>query len=91
MYVTVITDEDRTRANERLDAYLEQHYGQAAAVMRSRQACYAGPNGGLAEWLHGYARAGVIHLVVRFAGDHERHLETLAALRGKLMPPIPCD
>jgi hypothetical protein len=44
MYLTVITDEDRTRANERL--YLEQYYGQCAAVMRSRQACYAGPNGG---------------------------------------------
>jgi hypothetical protein len=58
MYVTVITDEDRNRANERLNAYLEQYYGQPAAAMRSRQACYAGPNGGLAEWLQGYARAG---------------------------------
>ena len=56
-------------------------------VMRRRQACYAGPNGGLAEWLHGYERAGVTHLVVRFAGNHERHLETVAALRGKLMSP----
>ena len=84
MYVTVITDEDRNRANERLNAYLEQYYGQPAAVMRSRQACYAGPNGGLAEWLQGYARAGATHLVLRFAGDHERHLETVAALRSKL-------
>jgi hypothetical protein len=38
-------------------------------VMRSRQACYAGPNGGLPEWLQGYARAGTTHLVLRFAGD----------------------
>jgi hypothetical protein len=49
--------------------------------MRSRQACYAGPNDGLAEWLQGYARAGTTHLVLRFAGEHERHLETVAALR----------
>jgi alkanesulfonate monooxygenase SsuD/methylene tetrahydromethanopterin reductase-like flavin-dependent oxidoreductase (luciferase family) len=84
MYMTVITDEDRSRANERLNAYLEQYYGQPAAVMRSRQACYAGPNGGLAEWLQGYAQAGTSHLVLRFAGDHERHLETVAALRIKL-------
>src|ERR1700730_1092067 len=84
MYVTVITDEDRNRANERLNAYLEQYYGQPAAVMRSRQACYAGPNGGVAEWLQGYARAGATHLVLRFVGDHERHLETVAALRSKL-------
>jgi alkanesulfonate monooxygenase SsuD/methylene tetrahydromethanopterin reductase-like flavin-dependent oxidoreductase (luciferase family) len=45
MYLTVIIDEDPSRANERLNTYLEQ----PAAVMRSRQACYAGPNGGLAE------------------------------------------
>ena len=44
--------------------------------MRGRQACYAGPNGALAEWLQGYARAGTTHFVLRFAGDHERHLET---------------
>jgi hypothetical protein len=25
------------------------------------------------------------HLVLRFAGDHERHLETVAALRSKLV------
>jgi hypothetical protein len=30
--------------------------------MRSRQACYAGPNGVLAEWLQGYARAGATQL-----------------------------
>jgi hypothetical protein len=70
--------------HERLNAYLEQYYGQPAAVMRSRQACYAGPNDGLVEWLQGYARAGTTHLVLRFAGDHERHLETVAALRSKL-------
>src|SRR2546430_3758329 len=67
-----------------VQTYLEQYYGQPAAVMRSRQACYAGPNGALAEWLQGYARAGATHLVLRFAGDHERHLETVAALRSKL-------
>jgi hypothetical protein len=28
--------------------------------------------------------AGVEHLIVRFAGDHERHLDILAAIRSKL-------
>jgi alkanesulfonate monooxygenase SsuD/methylene tetrahydromethanopterin reductase-like flavin-dependent oxidoreductase (luciferase family) len=51
MYLTVTTDEDPSRADERLNTYLEQYYGQPAAVVRSRQACYAGPNGALAEWL----------------------------------------
>jgi alkanesulfonate monooxygenase SsuD/methylene tetrahydromethanopterin reductase-like flavin-dependent oxidoreductase (luciferase family) len=84
MYLTVAIDEDPSRANERLNTYLEQYYSQPAAAMRSRQACYAGPNDGLAEWLQGYARAGTTHLVLRFAGEHERHLETVAALRSRL-------
>ena len=84
MYVTLAVDPDSGRANERLNAYLEQYYSQPAAAMRARQACYAGPADGLVEWLQGYANAGTQHLVLRFAGDHARHLETVAALRGKL-------
>jgi alkanesulfonate monooxygenase SsuD/methylene tetrahydromethanopterin reductase-like flavin-dependent oxidoreductase (luciferase family) len=84
MYLTLAVDDDASRANERLNAYLERYYGQPAAAMRSRQACYAGGAAGLAEWLDGYARAGASHLVLRFAGDHERHLETVAALRATL-------
>ena len=84
MYLTIAVDDDAGRANARLDAYLERYYGQPAAVLRSRQACYAGGAAGLAEWLDGYARAGASHLVLRFAGDHERHLETVAALRAAL-------
>jgi hypothetical protein len=38
----------------------------------------------LAAWLQGYATAGAGHLIVRFAGDHARHLETVAALRPSL-------
>ena len=53
--------------------------------MRKRQACYAGPAAGLAQWLQGYATAGAGHLVLRFAGDHARHLETVAALRAELV------
>jgi alkanesulfonate monooxygenase SsuD/methylene tetrahydromethanopterin reductase-like flavin-dependent oxidoreductase (luciferase family) len=84
MYLTLAVDDDASRANERLNAYLERYYGQPAAAMRSRQACYAGGAAGLREWLDGYARAGASHLVLRFAGDHERHLETVAALRATL-------
>lgn len=36
------------------------------------------------ERLAGYTRAGAAHLIVRFAGDHERHLELLAAARAAL-------
>jgi hypothetical protein len=81
MYLTIAVDEDASRANARLDNYLERYYGHPAAVLRTRQACYAGGAEGLVDWLGGYARAGASHLVLRFAGDHERHLETVAGLR----------
>ena len=84
MYLTLAVDDDPDRANERLNSYLERYYGQPAAVMRERQASYAGPSEGLAQWLQGYASAGTQHLVLRFAGDHARHLETVAALRAEL-------
>jgi len=84
MYLTIAVDEDAARATERLDAYLARYYGQPAAVLRARQACYAGGAAGLGEWLAGYAKAGASHLVLRFAGDHERHMETVARLRSSL-------
>ena len=84
MYLTLAVDEDAARANARLDAYLAQYYHQPAAAVRTRQACYAGDQGGAAEWLAGYAAAGASHLVLRFAGEHERHLDMLAGIRAKL-------
>ena len=84
MYLTLCVDDDAARANARLDAFLERYYGQPAPVLRRRQAHYAGSADGVAEWLHGYALAGASHLVLRFAGDHQRHLGTLAGVRSSI-------
>jgi alkanesulfonate monooxygenase SsuD/methylene tetrahydromethanopterin reductase-like flavin-dependent oxidoreductase (luciferase family) len=84
IYLTVALDPDAAAANARLDAFLEGYYGQPAEVLRRRQVCYAGPADGVAAWLAGYAQAGASHLVLRFAGDHERHLEALAKVREAL-------
>src|SRR5262249_25555167 len=84
MYLTLSIDADAVRANQRLDSYLERYYGQPASVLRSRQECYAGPPSGLAAYLNGYADAGVAHLVLRFVGEHERHLKELASARARL-------
>lgn len=81
MYLTLSIDADASRADARLNAYLEQYYGMRPDVMRKRQMCYAGPAAGAAEWLQRYVDAGASHLVLRVAGDHDRHLETLAQLR----------
>jgi alkanesulfonate monooxygenase SsuD/methylene tetrahydromethanopterin reductase-like flavin-dependent oxidoreductase (luciferase family) len=80
MYLTLAIDEDSGRAEARLDAFLERYYGQPPAVLRRRQAHYAGSASGVAAWLDGYARAGASHLVLRFAGEHRRHLEALAGV-----------
>jgi alkanesulfonate monooxygenase SsuD/methylene tetrahydromethanopterin reductase-like flavin-dependent oxidoreductase (luciferase family) len=84
IYLTVSLDEDAGRADARLNAFLEGYYGQPAAVLRRRQVCYAGPASGVADWLAGYVQSGASHLVVRFAGEHERHLEALAKVRAAL-------
>lgn len=81
IYLTVSLDDDAAAADARLNAFLEGYYGQPAEVLRRRQACYAGAAGGVAAWLADYASAGASHLVLRFAGDHERHLAALARVR----------
>ncbi|HME26831.1 MAG TPA: LLM class flavin-dependent oxidoreductase [Acetobacteraceae bacterium] len=84
MYLTLTVDDDADRAAARMDAFLEGYYGAPAAVLRQRQAVYSGPASGVASWLDGYARAGATDLVLRFAGEPERHLEALAKVRASL-------
>jgi probable F420-dependent oxidoreductase len=84
MYLTLAIDDDAARADAKLNAYLEDYYGQPADVIRQRQMSYAGPVAGAAAWLKSYADAGASHLVLRFAGDHERHLEAAARMRRDL-------
>jgi len=82
--VTLALDDDAARAERRIDEFLENYYGQPAAAMRKRQACFGGPAARAAEWLSGYAKAGVTDLIVRFTGDHERQLEAVSGLRAAL-------
>lgn len=85
IYVTLAIDEDAARANARMNDYLERYYAPVPPdVMRKRQSCYAGSAAGAAAWLKGFADAGATHIVLRFAGDHERHLETVVRLRQDL-------
>jgi alkanesulfonate monooxygenase SsuD/methylene tetrahydromethanopterin reductase-like flavin-dependent oxidoreductase (luciferase family) len=84
VYLTLAIDEDSGRAEERMDSFLESYYGQPAAAMRRRQACYAGSAAGAADYLEKHVAAGASHLILRFTGEHDRNLETGAALRGRL-------
>ena len=84
VYLTLAIDDDGPRAEARIDAYLESYYGQRASLLRQRQACFAGAPTAAAAWLKSYADAGASHLVLRFAGEHERHLDLVASLRREL-------
>jgi alkanesulfonate monooxygenase SsuD/methylene tetrahydromethanopterin reductase-like flavin-dependent oxidoreductase (luciferase family) len=84
MYLTLAIDDDAKRADDRLNAYLQQYYGVDPLETRKRQKSFAGPAQAAAAWIKSYADAGATHLVLRFAGDHERHLDAAARIRSEL-------
>jgi alkanesulfonate monooxygenase SsuD/methylene tetrahydromethanopterin reductase-like flavin-dependent oxidoreductase (luciferase family) len=84
IYLTLAVDEDASRAQQRIDAFLEKYYEQPAAAMRKRQACYGGSATGAASFLQGFVNAGASHLIVRFTGDPEPQLEAFTGLRAQL-------
>jgi alkanesulfonate monooxygenase SsuD/methylene tetrahydromethanopterin reductase-like flavin-dependent oxidoreductase (luciferase family) len=81
LYLTLAIDENAARAEQRMNDYLSAYYGQRPDVMKKKQACFSGSAGAAAEWLNGYVQEGATCIVLRFAGEHERHLETFAKLR----------
>jgi probable F420-dependent oxidoreductase len=84
MYLTLAIDDDAKRADAKIDAYLGTYYNAPAAAMRKRQRSYAGSAAGAAKWIKSYADAGATHIMLRFAGDHERHLELASGIKKEL-------
>ena len=84
LYLTLALDDDPRAGNARIDAWLEGYYGVPAAALRKHQAVFAGPPEAAGAWLARYADEGAEHLMLRFVGDHERTLETVATLRADL-------
>lgn len=82
MYLTLSIDDDAARAHARMDEFLQGYYGASADILRQRQAVYSGPVRGVGQWLDAYAKAGATDLILRFAGEHARHLEMLAEILG---------
>ena len=81
MYLTVSVHEDAVEAERRLDDYLTQYYAPApVAMMRRLQACYAGNAAGLDAWVGEFVAAGATHIVLRFVGEHERHMDVASGL-----------
>ena len=84
LYLTLSVADSSQVAEERLMAYLKGYYGPLGPRMRTDSACYAGPPEGTGQWLAGFVAAGASHLVLRFAGDDDRQLETVSRLRRDL-------
>lgn len=81
LYLTLAVADTPERAEENLMAYLNNYYGALGPKMRAGEACYAGPPEGTGRWLKSFIDAGARHLVLRFAGDHDRQMETVSRLR----------
>lgn len=81
LYLTLSVDDDASKANERLDDYLQRYYNREPHVIRAEQACYAGSLKGAADWLRGYVDAGATCFALRFPGDHERNMDRVGSLR----------
>jgi probable F420-dependent oxidoreductase len=67
LYTTIALGE-RAPAQAELERFLATYYNAPAEAMLKRQAAYAGDAEGCAAWMAEFIRAGVRHLIVRFAG-----------------------
>ena len=85
IYLTLAVDEDAAKAEKRINDFLLAYYGQRPDLLRQRQACFAGSTAAATEWINGYVQEGARNLVLRFAGEHERHLESFAKVREALV------
>src|SRR5262245_32723693 len=85
-YVTLALDANRVAAEQRLNAFLETYYAAPARTILARQAAYAGPIEGCAEWLQRWIDAGSRHFTLRFAGGDQ--LEQVDETASKLLPRL---
>jgi alkanesulfonate monooxygenase SsuD/methylene tetrahydromethanopterin reductase-like flavin-dependent oxidoreductase (luciferase family) len=84
VYLTLAIDDNAAKASQRIDDFLAGYYGRRPDLSKQRQGAFAGSAGAAAEWLNEYVREGARYFVLRFAGDHERHMETMTRVREKL-------
>jgi probable F420-dependent oxidoreductase len=84
IYLTMFVDENAAAAGQRIDDFLAAYYGQRPDLLKQRQACFGGSASQAVEWINAYVREGARDIVLRFAGDHERHVELMAKLRERL-------
>jgi alkanesulfonate monooxygenase SsuD/methylene tetrahydromethanopterin reductase-like flavin-dependent oxidoreductase (luciferase family) len=85
-YVTLALHPNRSGAEARLHKFLEEYYAAPAKAIMARQATYAGPIEGCAEWLQRWVAAGAGHLALRFAGGDQ--LAQVGEAAASLLPRL---
>jgi alkanesulfonate monooxygenase SsuD/methylene tetrahydromethanopterin reductase-like flavin-dependent oxidoreductase (luciferase family) len=86
LYTTIVLGEP-ARAQAELETFLATYYNVPAAAMLKRQACYAGQPDGCVEWMAQFVRAGVRHILLRFAGASDQIAQVERAARD-LLPRV---
>ena len=82
-YVTVALHDDADVAEREMNDFMAAYYPAPPAVMRAVQATYAGSAAGFASWIDEFVASGARHIVLRFAGRHDDHLEQCIDLLGR--------
>jgi len=85
-YVTLAFDANPAAAEQRLHSFLETYYSSPARTVMARQATYAGPLEGAAEWLQRWIDAGARHVCLRFAGGDQ--LAQVDEAASRLLPRL---
>jgi alkanesulfonate monooxygenase SsuD/methylene tetrahydromethanopterin reductase-like flavin-dependent oxidoreductase (luciferase family) len=85
-YVTLAFDPNPAAAEQRLHSFLETYYSSPARTVMARQATYAGPIEGGAEWLQRWIDAGARHISLRFAGGDQ--LAQVDEAASRLLPKL---
>jgi len=85
-YVTLALDANPAAATARLERFLESYYAAPARAIMARQATYAGPVEGGAEWLQRWIDAGARHIALRFAGGDQ--LAQVDETASRLLPRL---
>ncbi len=85
-YVTLAFDPNPAAAEQRLHSFLETYYSSPARTVMARQATYAGPLEGAAEWLQRWIDAGARHICLRFAGGDQ--LAQVDEAASRLLPRL---
>ena len=83
-YLTLSIGDDVPKAQAKADDFMSAYYGLRPDVLKKMQACFAGTFEQAVEYLQSYLDAGASQLVLRFAGDHDRHLKIMSKVRDHL-------